>query len=117
MIDLNIITNMIMEKFNNMNQEVINNATSIDIFNIITKLVGNNNNLIKGNIILYFMNAMLIQGLSPYNEITDISTYIALVYMKKIPFFIEEMDFFLDEYYNHLTTSGMVPFYLQEKYK
>lgn len=116
-INLNRITDMIMTHFNTMHEDVINNTTAIDIFNMITKLIRNNNNLIKGNIILYFMNIMLIQGLSPYTETTDVTSYIALGYMKKIPFFVEELDFFLDEYYNHLTNSGMLTPYLQEKYK
>ena len=72
-IDLNIITDMIMTHFNTMSEDEINNTTAIDIFNHITNLVRNNNNLIKGNIILYFMNIMLIQGLSPYSESTHVT--------------------------------------------
>ena len=61
------------------------------------------------------LNMTLLEGLSPYNEKMDISTYVATNYMKNKEFFIEEMDFVLDEYYNELIKK--IPIDIIEKYK
>lgn len=69
-------------------------------FNIVVNLVSKYNVLIKSNILLYFMNLTLIEGLSPF--IGDEKKYEminVLLYMKKTNFFIEECGHFLDDHY------------------
>ena len=86
-----------------------------DLFNLLSKYIQKYNVLLKGNILSYILNMILLEGLSPYDEKIDISTYVAANYMKNKPFFIEEMDFVLDEYYNELIKK--IPVDIIEKYK
>jgi len=71
------------------------NNTFTQIMNIFKKY----NILIKNNTIFYFINMVLIEGLSPYN-INKLSVGIASLYMIKHNFFREECNTFLEDYYN-----------------
>ena len=70
-----------------------------DTFNIITDYAKKYNAFLKGKCLLYFLNSILIENLSPYNENIDMSTAIAISYMKKTNFLTNDF-YLLDEYYN-----------------
>ena len=77
--------------------------TSINnFFNSLIIFIQKYNVLMKGEILSYFLNMILIEGLSPCNERINMSGFKAVVYMKKHPFYLDEMDFLLDEYYGEL---------------
>lgn len=113
-VDINIFTTEIFNEY----KEKYGNYRPINmgnLLNLITKYLQKYNLLIKSNILYYILNQVLLEGLSPYNEKCDISMYVALVYMKQHPFFVEEVDFFLDEYYNEVIKN--LPKELIDKYK
>jgi hypothetical protein len=60
------------------------------------------------------MNVILLEGLSPFQEDQQLSSVIALAYMKRTPFFVEEGGDHLEEYYQ--TTLAKTFPYLIEKY-
>ena len=60
------------------------------------------NVIIRGNIMTYFMNVILLEGLSPYSESQQISTILALSLMRKNEFFMSEGRKPLCEYYDLL---------------
>jgi predicted unusual protein kinase regulating ubiquinone biosynthesis (AarF/ABC1/UbiB family) len=70
-----------------------------DTFNIISSYAKKYNAYLKGKCLLYFINFILIENLSPYNETIDISTSIAISHMKKTNFLTKNFHLF-DEYYD-----------------
>ena len=70
-----------------------------DIFNVITTVVERHKFMIRGNLITYMMNIMLLEDLSPYKTSYDqISSMRAMLYMKKDPFFQKECGDLIDVY-------------------
>ena len=88
-----------------------NLSTTVDI---IIKNIKKHNVLIKNNILLFFMNLILLESLSPYDDGNNISKIKAIVYMRKNKFFIDECSLYLDEYYNTLIKK--IPHDILEKY-
>jgi len=78
-------------------QETINK-----FFNIIIGFVQRYNVLMKGEILSYFLNMILIEALSPCKERINMTSFKAIILMKKNPFYVKELDFILDEYYTEL---------------
>jgi hypothetical protein len=60
------------------------------------------NIIFRGNMMAYFMNVILLEGLSPYNESQQISTILALSFMIKNEYFMNEGRKPLTEYYELL---------------
>jgi len=87
----------------------------INFFDLLATYLQKYDILIRANILSYIFNQMLLEGLSPYNEKADMSVFVTITYMKQHPFFIEEVDFFLDEYYDELNRN--ISKELTEKYK
>jgi hypothetical protein len=58
--------------------------------------------MIRGEIISYILNVMLLEDLSPYEKTDQYSSFMALTYMKQNPFFINECGYLIEAYYKIL---------------
>lgn len=75
-----------------------------DMFAVITRLVDTHKFMIRGTIMTYMMNVMLLEDLSPYRGNSDqTSSLLAMIYMRTVPFFQQECGHELDAYCNTLT--------------
>jgi predicted unusual protein kinase regulating ubiquinone biosynthesis (AarF/ABC1/UbiB family) len=104
-VNIEIITNIVyndyMKIYNNNNNNLsINNA-----FIIVVDIFKKYNIMIKTNILYYFINMILIEGLSPYNNINKLSVWLASSYMMKHKFFQDECKLFLKDFYNDIIKS------------
>ena len=84
-----------------------------ETISIIEKCALENNILIKANFLTFLLNVVLVESLSPYNEIVDMSTIIAITYMKRNNFLIDDFHI-IDDYYNNLLKK--IPVELIDKY-
>jgi predicted unusual protein kinase regulating ubiquinone biosynthesis (AarF/ABC1/UbiB family) len=79
----------------------INKLSFNNTFTIIIDIFKKYNILIKNNTLFYFINMVLIEGLSPYN-INKLSIGIASFYMMKNNFYRNECNTFLEDYYTDI---------------
>ena len=107
-IDINKISDNICKSYN-----INKNIKLHDTVKIIEEHTIKNNVLIKSNFLTYLINIVLLESLSPYNEKIDMSTIIAITYMKTNNFLIKDFHI-IDEYYNNLVKK--IPSELIQKY-
>ena len=88
------VYNDYMKIYDNNTNLSINNA-----FIIVVDIFKKYNILIKNNILYYFINMLLLEGLSPYNDINKLSVALALSYMMKNNFFRDKCNLFLEDFY------------------
>ena len=84
-----------------------------DTFNTITSYIRKYNAYMKGKCLLFFLNSILIENLSIYNETIDMSTAIGISYMKKNNFLIDGFHL-ANDYYD--TIMKKIPTDLKIKY-
>lgn len=72
-----------------------------DMFDIIMDTAHKYKVIVRGNIMAYFMNTILLESLSPYKEKEEITNLIAMTYMKRHPYFLKNSNGYIEEYYNN----------------
>lgn len=99
-----IIPQLSRELYDKYKKDLLNQTTSptiSDFFNFVIRLVQSYRVMIRGNILSYFLNIMLLEGLTPYSERQELSTIIASSFMMRHPFFKKEIKT-LKEYHETL---------------
>jgi len=70
-----------------------------ELFEVVVKLVDRHSFVVRGKMVTYMMNLMLLEDLSPYNSSYDqMASLVTLAYMKTNPFFRNECGDALDTY-------------------
>ena len=74
-----------------------------DLFDVVMMLVERHEFMVRGKMVTYMMNLVLLEDLSPYNSSYDqMASLMALIYMKNNTFFKEACGTTLDVYFNTL---------------
>ena len=113
-LDIPVLAHELYDKYKTILTDRGVTPTITDFFDLVTTMAQRYRVLIRGNIMAYFMNVILLEGLSPFSEDQQMSSMIALAHMKRTPFFVEEGGAHLEEYYQ--TTLAKTFPYLIEKY-
>lgn len=111
-IDLNHITTHIYDSY--MNEYHTKNQLTKTFVTILTTYIQKYNVMLRGNMLSYFMNVLLLEGLSPYKESDEMSSILAVSFMRKQEFFMKECGNTLDQYY--LMLMSKMSHELLEKY-
>jgi predicted unusual protein kinase regulating ubiquinone biosynthesis (AarF/ABC1/UbiB family) len=113
--DIEEINSMIYRDYMEIHRKYTAHPSMGDLFNVILILIRKYKLLIRGEILAYFMNSVLLEGLCPINERTNLGSYLAVNYMMKDKFFAEECDIILDDFNSEIIKK--IPNDLQEKYR
>jgi predicted unusual protein kinase regulating ubiquinone biosynthesis (AarF/ABC1/UbiB family) len=89
------------EKYKTILSDRGTSPTISDFFNMIVTVSQSHGIMIRGNILCYFMNVLLLEGLTPFSEKQELSTILAASFMMRHPFFKKEIKN-LNEYYDNL---------------
>ena len=116
-LNLDTITNEVYQSYKKTKHT--KNKSKTAFVTIIIDYIQKYNVMLRGNMMSYFMmsyfmNIILLEGLCPYVEEDEMSSILAVSYMRKQDFFIKDCGDKLDNYYNMLIAK-MNP-YLLKKY-
>jgi len=98
-VKLNLLTNEILDRYT---EEIQIPANYMSFFNLIVSLSHKYKILIRGNIISYFMNVILLEGLSPFHGEHELSALISINYMNSHPFFKKNHNKDIEKYFKSL---------------
>jgi predicted unusual protein kinase regulating ubiquinone biosynthesis (AarF/ABC1/UbiB family) len=112
-LDLDSMAYVIYERY--MEKHHLSNRSISDFFNIITEYIQQYNVLLRGNILSYFFNIMLLEGLSPlYGKENRVINIYTIHYMKQQEFFMKECGKKIWSYYDIL--KNKIPKELLQEY-